>query len=52
MLAMSKIPLEWADNQYLVTLLAVVSAQTRMMKKPQKKKVGVSDMGRFIRKGD
>lgn len=51
MLTMSKIPLEWADGQYWSTLVEVVSEQSKLFKKPQKKKVDNSMMNKFIKEG-
>lgn len=49
MLALSDVSLEWAEGQYWATLFAVISEKTKLMKKPQKKKVSANDMRRFVK---
>lgn len=51
MLNASKIPLDWAESQYWCTLVEVVSEQSKLFKKPQKKKVGSVHMNNFIKEG-
>lgn len=47
-LAMIHIDLAWADDQYFNTLMDIVDEYTKIGKKPEKKKVGASDIGKFI----
>jgi len=47
-LAMMHIDLAWADEQYFDTLMTIVDEYTNMGKKPEKKKVGASEIGKFI----
>lgn len=47
-LAMIHIDLNWADDQYFNTLMDIVEEYTNIGKKPEKKKVGASDIGKFI----
>lgn len=48
-LATMHIDLNWADNQYLSTLLKVIREFNKLGKKPEKRKVTASEMGNFIR---
>ena len=52
MLALSDVSLEWAEGQYWSTLFAVISEKAKLMKKPQKKKVGANEMRRFVKEGE
>ena len=52
MLALSDVSLEWAESQYWSTLFAVISEKAKLMKKPQKKKVGANEMRRFVKEGE
>lgn len=47
-LAMIHIDLNWADGQYFNTLMDIVEEYTNIGKKPEKKKVDASDIGKFI----
>ena len=47
-LSMVHIDLNWADNQYLYTLMNIMDEYAKIGKKPEKKKVGASDIGKFI----
>lgn len=47
-LAMARIDLNWADNQYFATLMDILEEYSKIGKKPEKKKVGASDIGKFI----
>ncbi len=47
-LAMMHIDLAWADEQYLSTLFDILDEYGKLGKKPEKKKVGASDIGKFI----
>ena len=47
-LSMVHIDLNWADDQYLYTLMNVMDEYAKIGKKPEKKKVGASDIGKFI----
>lgn len=40
--------LMWADEQYPATLFKVIGEFAKMGKKPEKKKVGSSNIGKFI----
>ena len=45
---MMNIDLAWADEQYFSTLMDVAEEYAKLNKKPEKKKVGASDIGKFI----
>ena len=47
-LSMTHIDLNWADEQYLTTLLKILEEYAKIGKKPEKKKVGASEIGKFI----
>ena len=47
-LAMIHIDLNWADDQYFITLMNLMDEYTKIGKKPERKKVGASDIGKFI----
>ena len=47
-LSMIHIDLNWADDQYFSTLMNIVDEYGKAVKKPEKKKVGASEIGKFI----
>ena len=47
-LSMMRIDLNWADDQYLSTLMNILDEYGKMTKKPEKKKVGANEIGKFI----
>lgn len=47
-LSMMRIDLNWADEQYFSTLMTVVDEYAKISKKPEKKKVGANEIGKFI----
>lgn len=47
-LSMMHIDLNWADDQYLFTIMNVLDEYTKLTTKPEKKKVGASEIGKFI----
>lgn len=51
MLVRLGVSLEWADNQYLSTLIKLIGEYTKQGEKPEKKKVSSSDIGKFVVKG-
>jgi len=42
------INLQWADDQYLPVLMTIMGEYTKSIKKPERKKVGASDIGKYI----
>lgn len=48
-LATMHIDLNWADDQYMTTLLKIVREYNKLGKKSEKRKVTASEMGNFIR---
>ena len=52
-LGVSKIDLNWAENQYWTTLFKVIREMTKMMTPKERKKVSASEMQKnFIKKGE
>ena len=49
LLVASKIPLEWADNQYWCTLSQVVTELIKYTTPKKKEKVSASEMQNFIK---
>lgn len=47
-LSMAHIDLNWADDQYLFTLVDIMEEYSKIGKKPEKKKVGASEIGKFV----
>lgn len=47
-LARLGISLEWADDQYLVTLSNIMGEYAKLGNKPERKKVGSANIGKFI----
>ena len=47
-LSMARIDLNWADDQYFTTLMNILDEYAKIGKKPEKKKVGASEIGKFI----
>lgn len=48
-LATMHIDLNWADEQYMTTLLKIVREYNKLGKKSEKRKVTASEMSGFIR---
>lgn len=51
-LSVARIDLNWADEQYLSTLLKVMGEMNKLYTPKQKQKVSASEMQKFITKGD
>lgn len=49
LLGTSKIPLEWADNQYWCTLTRIFNETAKMLAPKKKEKVTAQQMQSFIR---
>lgn len=47
-LSMIHIDLNWADDQYFNTLMDIMEEYANIGKKSEKKKVGASEIGKFI----
>lgn len=47
-LSTARIDLNWADDQYFYTLMNILDEYTKIGKKPEKKKVGASEIGKFV----
>lgn len=50
MLCAIHIDLQWADNQYWITLIKVIGEYTKMHTRKKKEKVTAKEMAGFIRK--
>ena len=48
-LVVAKVDLEWADNQYWLTLNKVVSELNKIMRPNEKRKLKTSEAQKFIR---
>lgn len=48
-LCVARIPLEWADEQYLSTLFKVIGELNKIYTPKEKKKVSASEMQKHIR---
>jgi len=50
MLCAIHVDLQWADNQYWITLIHLIGEYTKLHRKPKKEKVTAKEMAGFIRK--
>lgn len=50
MLCVAKVSLEWADNQYWITLFNVVGEVSKLYAPKEKKPISTSEASKYIRR--